>query len=572
MISLNNMKTSVRLGLGFGLIILLLVVVMATSLNRLSVLGNNIEAFAVSRVPKLILSGRVVENILQSARQMRNVLILDHEGEIKSEIADVTRNELQIKESIEQIEKLLSDVTEKNIFKDMIAARTAYLPVEAEFVALATKGDFGTAKDVMLERVRPAQLKLVGVVNAFIEYESVNSESDAKAAQASQSQAQKILIVLMLIAVAVAALAAVWITRALTQSLGGEPAYAAEIVNRIAQGDLTVEVQTRNADQSSLLAAMKAMTEKLSKVVHDIRGSAESIRTAAEEVAAGNSDLSQRSEIQASTLEETASSMEELTTAVRENTQGADKANALAKEANQVATQGGAAVGAVVTTMNEIQESSRKIGDIISVIDSIAFQTNILALNAAVEAARAGEQGRGFAVVASEVRALAQRSAQAAKEVKTLIGNSVQKVEIGTRQVEDAGKAMSAIVTSVEKVTAIIDQITVASREQASGIEQVNKAVGQMDQVVQQNAAVVEQAAAAAESMQANAQQLVESVSVFKLSGVAYAQPAAREPARHPPPTAHVAVRTTAKLAQTRTDRALPEARDDAGNEAWKEF
>ena len=217
--------------------------------------------------------------------------------------------------------------------------------------------------------------------------------------------------------------------------------------------------------------------------------------------------------------------MEQLNSAVGQNTQSADNANAMAKQANQVAAQGGAVVGAVVTTMNEIQESSKKIGDIIGVIDGIAFQTNILALNAAVEAARAGEQGRGFAVVAAEVRSLAQRSADAAKEIKVLIGNSVQRVKTGTQQVENAGKTMNEIVAAVEKVTAIIDQISSASREQASGIGQVNQAIGQMDQVVQQNAAVVEQAAAAAESMQSSAQQLVESVSVFKLNSVA------REPA-----------------------------------------
>lgn len=294
---------------------------------------------------------------------------------------------------------------------------------------------------------------------------------------------------------------------------------AVDVARRVASGDLTGAVQTDGTGEfGKLLLALKAMTENLTRMVSDIRISAEAINTSASEVASGNTNLSQRTEEQASTLEQTASSMEQLTSAVRENTENARKANALSKSANAVAAQGGQVVSEVVTTMNQIQESSRKISDIISVIDSIAFQTNILALNAAVEAARAGEQGRGFAVVASEVRSLAQRSADAAKEIKTLIGNSVERVDAGTRLVETAGKTMSEIVDSVARVTAIIDQITTASNDQSGGIEQVNQAINQMDHVVQQNAAVVEQATAAAESMRSQAQLLTQMSGVFKLN------------------------------------------------------
>ena len=355
------------------------------------------------------------------------------------------------------------------------------------------------------------------------------------------------------------------ILRRLRSGLGGDLSYAIAATRRIAMGDLSAAVELKSGGETSLLYALKAMTEQLTRMVYDIRSSAESIRNAAEEVAAGNNNLSQRTEEQASTLEETASSMEELTSAVRENTNGAQSANELAKQANQVAVQGGEAVNAVVVTMNEIQHSSKKIGDIISVIDGIAFQTNILALNAAVEAARAGEQGRGFAVVAAEVRSLAQRSADAAKEIKVLISNSVKKVETGTRQVEDAGKTMNEIVASVEKVTAIINQISVASREQASGIEQVNNAVSQMDQVVQQNAAVVEQAAAAAESLHQNALQLHQSVSVFKLNDMAQTQPESRRREQREPT---VLSGSTPIVTQPRRG-ALPKT---TGNADWKEF
>ncbi len=326
----------------------------------------------------------------------------------------------------------------------------------------------------------------------------------------------------------------VQILRRVRRGLGGDLSYAIAATQNIADGNLSTGVQVGPDDQSSMLYALKTMADNLARMVQDIRTGAESIRAAAGEVATGNSNLSHRTEEQAATLEETAASMEALTSTVRENTQSASDAGMLAKEANQVALRGGEVVGAVVLSMNEIQASARQISDIIGVIDSIAFQTNILALNAAVEAARAGEQGRGFAVVAAEVRALAQRSAAAAKEIKALIGNSVSRVETGTLQVENAGKTMREIVASVQKFTAFIDQISSASREQADGIEQVNKAVTEMDQAVQQNAAVVEQAAAAAESMQANAQMLYEAVSVFKLDGAVLTKSTGRIPATRP--------------------------------------
>ncbi|MEQ1772741.1 MAG: methyl-accepting chemotaxis protein [Burkholderiales bacterium] len=385
-----------------------------------------------------------------------------------------------------------------------------------------------------------------------------------------------LLIVLVVITIIVLLLVAYLIVNAIAVPLNK----ALGMANQVAAGDLTATVEITSLDEfGALLSALKSMNENLTHMVSDIRGGAESIRKSANEVAAGNTNLSQRTEEQASTLEETASSMEELTSAVRENTQSAEDANALAQKAKEVAARGGTVVGAVVVTMNEIQESSKKIGDITGVIDSIAFQTNILALNAAVEAARAGEQGRGFAVVASEVRALAQRSADAAKEIKALISSSVQRVAAGTHQVEDAGKTMREIVASVEKVAAIIDQISSASRQQADGIEQVNRAVGQMDQVVQQNAAVVEQAAAASESMQSSAQQLVDSVSVFKLRDM----PAMHEPVRRTPSSV-AAIRTTtatprllqpnagvvpSRLRGVAGDRILPPKADDGD---WKEF
>ena len=317
------------------------------------------------------------------------------------------------------------------------------------------------------------------------------------------------------------------IRRALLQQLGGEPAYAAGIARRIAEGDLGVQIDVARDDRSSLLHAIRAMRDDLAKIVTEVRDGTDTIATASSEIASGNIDLSARTEEQASSLEETAASMEELTSTVKQNADNARQANQLAASASEVATRGGAVVSQVVDTMQSINDSSKKIVDIISVIDGIAFQTNILALNAAVEAARAGEQGRGFAVVASEVRNLAQRSASAAKEIKALIGDSVDKVEVGNKLVSDAGQTMDEVVASVRRVTDIMGEITAASSEQSAGISQVNQAIAQMDAATQQNAALVEQAAAAAESMQGQAARLLQAVRVFHLE-TAGAAPAGR--------------------------------------------
>jgi methyl-accepting chemotaxis protein len=341
--------------------------------------------------------------------------------------------------------------------------------------------------------------------------------ADTAAASAAYERARLLMLVLSGIAIAIGAVAAIVIGRTLLRQLGGEPDYAAAVAGRIAAGDLTVVVDTRGDDSHSMLHAMKMMRDALAGIVTEVRSGTETIAAASTEIASGNQDLSTRTEQQASSLEETASSMEELTSAVRHNNDNARQANQLAQSASAVAQQGGAVVSQVVDTMGAINDSSRKIVDIIAVIDGIAFQTNILALNAAVEAARAGEQGRGFAVVASEVRNLAQRSAVAAKEIKELIGNSVEKVEIGSKLVEQAGQTMNEVVSSVQRVTDIMADIASAGDEQSAGIEQINQAVSEMDTVTQQNAALVEEAAAAAEAMQQQAANLERVVSVFKV-------------------------------------------------------
>ena len=364
---------------------------------------------------------------------------------------------------------------------------------------------------------RPLDQKIESIVSAMRQRADQESTGTAEAAAAEAGRAAGIYALLFIAAIVTGIAGGVWIIRSLLRQLGGEPDYAAEVAARIAGGDLTVRVNTKENDNTSLLAAMRQMQQRLSATVQMIKGTSDSVNQSAREIAVGNAELSSRTEEQASALEETAASMQQMTATVSQNAENAKKANELAAQASGVAVRGGTAVRDVVDTMQDITSSSKKIANIIGVIDGIAFQTNILALNAAVEAARAGEQGRGFAVVASEVRGLAQKSAAAAKEIKGLIQDSVEKVENGSRQVDAAGKTMEEVVGSVRHVTSLIAEIAAASQEQSQGIEQVSESVTQLEKVTQQNAAMVEQSSAAAASMEEQAGALAQAVAAFKV-------------------------------------------------------
>jgi methyl-accepting chemotaxis protein len=399
-------------------------------------------------------------------------------------------------------------------FERVKAARDPYLAARATLMEAKSMGDLAGANDIYTAKVLPLGNKYLSDMEQLAKLQMQASDQVADSIVSTYEQTRLILISLGLAALLLGAACAWFITRSITLPLGRAVAFA----ERVAQGDLRSEAASVARDETGdLLRALAGMATALSSIVGSVRSGTMAIATSSQEIASGNADLSARTEQQAGSLEETASSMEELTATVRQNADNAREANKLARDAASIAGQGGAVVADVVATMGSINASSRKIVDIISVIDGIAFQTNILALNAAVEAARAGEQGRGFAVVAGEVRNLAQRAAGAAREIKVLIDDSVSKVAIGTGQVDRAGATMGEIVRSIDHVTAIIADIANASAEQSTGIEQVNSAIVDMDHVTQQNAALVEQAAAAAESMQEQAQRLADVVTTFHL-------------------------------------------------------
>ncbi|WCM90687.1 methyl-accepting chemotaxis protein [Acidovorax sp. NCPPB 3576] len=418
----------------------------------------------------------------------------------------------------QQIEKMLDSDADRALFAQIGEHRKAYLSTRDEVTRLKKEGNAEATARAFAERYEPASINFQQTMGKMVELQRRELDAAGQRIRDASQAATGLLTALCVGSLLLAALLAWRLTVSITRPL----AEARQVAEQIAAMDLTGQDHGRHATDETglLLHALASMRGALEGSLMEVRNVADSISTATREIATGNADLSQRTEQTASNLQETASSMEELTATVRQSADSAATANKLATSAAEVAARGGQVVTQVVSTMDEINQSSRKISDIIGVIDGIAFQTNILALNAAVEAARAGEQGRGFAVVASEVRSLAGRSADAAKEIKALIGNSVEKVAAGSRLVQDAGTTMEEIVNSVQRVSDIIGEITAATSEQSDGIRQVNTAVNQLDQMTQQNAALVEESAAAAESLNDQASRLAATVARFRLNAM----------------------------------------------------
>ncbi|MYM31587.1 methyl-accepting chemotaxis protein [Duganella sp. CY15W] len=562
-----NMKVGTRLGLGFGLVLVLLLLVAMLGVFNMSTIHAKLDRIVNENAVKTELVTEMSESVHIVARVTRSVVLLSDEAAIRAELDKVTKARAAYNHAVESLARLPATAKGLAIRERIAAQAQVTRPLNDQVFTLALANQDEVATELLMKQAGPATQQWQDAMDDYAALQKETNQADAAAATAAYHRARVLMLTLSGLAILVGAVAAALIARGLLRQLGGEPDYAAAIAGRIAAGDLSVQVDTRSNDEHSMLHAMKLMRDALAQIVSEVRVGTQTIAAASTEIASGNQDLSARTEQQASSLEETASSMEELTSAVRANTDNARQANQLAQSASAVAQQGGAVVSQVVDTMGAINASSRQIVDIIAVIDGIAFQTNILALNAAVEAARAGEQGRGFAVVASEVRTLAQRSATAAKEIKTLIGTSVEKVEIGSKLVEQAGQTMEQVVTSVQRVTDIMADISSAGDEQSAGIEQINQAVSEMDVVTQQNAALVEEAAAAAEAMQNQAANLERVVSIFRIDGQ---QPGAVRPAAPKPvPFKPAAKRPPLSSAPATPPKQLTRA---ASGDGWEEF
>ncbi|MBL8304557.1 MAG: MCP four helix bundle domain-containing protein [Ideonella sp.] len=511
-----------KLMLAFGILAMLVLAVSALALTSLRDGHEDYSSYVHETSARISLANEVLDAANARAIGARNLVIATSAADREAERTTITNAHDKLGTKLKALKAALGTDNrvaeqELRLFGELEQVESRYGPVALGIVAAAAAGRHDEAIAQMNADCRPLLVALVKAADAYIAYNVQSAHREVDTAEKAYANHRMLLVAACAFAVIAAAGMGLTITRGLTRALGAEPARLSEAAERVAHGDLRPLADGAGAPAGSVMASLTKMQASRSSVGNQVRSASESIATGSAQVAVGSADLSQRTEEQASNLQQTAASMEQMHATVKNNADTARQASQLAGAATTAAQEGGQVVGRVVATMNDISASSKKIGDIIGTIDGIAFQTNILALNAAVEAARAGEQGRGFAVVASEVRSLAKRSADAAKEIKSLIGTSVEQVDAGTSLVGEAGASMENIVSQVQRVADLITEITSATVEQTSGIGQVNDAVTQLDQVTQQNAALVEESAAAAESLKHQAARLSEVVSVFTL-------------------------------------------------------
>ncbi len=512
--NLNNVKISTRLIAVFGLIATMLVGVVIVALTQMGAMRTETKDLSDNWLPSVELINKM--NTATSdlrIQEFKHVLNTDEkamEG-IEKAMAKVMEG---FEKNRQAYVKLISSPEEQRIYDSFVVDWKQYLQLHDQVISMSRNNENAEAKQLLEGDSKVKYEAFSATLDKLGDLNHEGGDAASKRAEQAFSTARTVMFATLLALLVVMLIGGIRLANSITHPLE----HAVEVLNHVAQGDLTENIAVNSTDEiGQLMRAVQSMQQGLIRTVGSVRIGSEAVATASAEIAQGNNDLSARTEQQASALEQTAASMEQLSSTVNQNADNARQANQLAMSASTVAVKGGEVVGQVVETMKGINDASRKISDIISVIDGIAFQTNILALNAAVEAARAGEQGRGFAVVASEVRSLAGRSAEAAKEIKSLINASVERVEHGTTLVDQAGTTMTEVVTSIRRVTDLMGEISSASSEQSAGVAQVGEAVTQMDQSTQQNAALVEQMAAAASSLNTQAQELVGTVAIFKL-------------------------------------------------------
>ena len=508
-----NLKISARLSAGFGILIVLMLTVIGISIGRFASIGDINRQIIEQDLVSVNAAHNIDEAAREDARRTLALFILPDKAARAKSYERIDQDKKAIDAALEKLNRLARSDADRAQIGKVQESRSAYAKSFIKAAELLEEDKRDDASKLMNEETFPALDKLLGDIKQLVDQQQKEVEISGTLAKQDTDTSRLLMIALGIAAAAAGVWLSLWITASITRPLNE----AVAVAKRVADGDLTTRIEAKTKDETGqLLQALKDMNDSLGRTVSQVRVATDSIATASGEIASGNADLSSRTESQASSLEETAASMEQITSTVKQNAENAAQANEVASQASLVARRGGQVVTDVVATMEAINDSARKIVDIIGVIDGIAFQTNILALNAAVEAARAGEQGRGFAVVAGEVRTLAQRSAAAAKEIKQLIGESVERIEAGNRLVSQAGASMDDILASVQRVSGIVSEIVVASREQASGIHQVNDVIAHLDDTTQQNSALVEQAAAAAASLDEQARNLARTVSVFR--------------------------------------------------------
>lgn len=517
----TNVRLGTKLISAFILVSMIGAVVSGIGIRNMDKINDEGDKVYHFDLIGLSLTQKADVDLLQAGRSLSNAILASSVEQRGAFLSRSRQHLAAARASLDEARPLFRSERGKAVFADLDQSwrdyAQAFMEMETKTSATPLQ-DRSDLADHLFGDFREKANRIDELMNTLVNRKQEDAKEAAQSNEDLYVESRNLMISLVIFSTLAGIGIGVGLTRSLTRQLGTEPGIAAGLAKSVAQGDLSVNIDLRHGDTSSLMASLKNMRDSLLRVVSDVRQNADGVATASAQIAQGNLDLSSRTEEQASALEQTAASMEQLTATVRQNAENAKAANELSHGASTIAIKGGAVVDQVVETMAGINDSSNKIADIISVIDGIAFQTNILALNAAVEAARAGDQGRGFAVVAGEVRTLAQRSAAAAKEIKTLISTSVERVTQGTALVTQAGTTMAEIVSAIKRVSDVVGEISVASNEQSIGVGQVGEAVSQMDQVTQQNAALVEESAAAAESLKSQAQQLVQAVAVFKLS------------------------------------------------------